>query len=387
MDDKQMSEMNLSRRTMLKYGVYGGAAAALSSNLWLGGCSKLGKKKRPNIFLIIIDTLRPDHLSCYGYPRNTSPNIDQFAKNALLFENCFSHASSTGGSCACILSGFLAHETKVLVYGYALPSAVEILPEMLRRQGYKNAAVISNYVLRKRTNWTQGFDVFDDTMDDKELVRGLPERTAKGTTDRAIELINQFSRDPLFMWIHYQDPHGPYTPPKQYAGMFWNPDDKKPRNIKVNKKESGTGGIPSYQKLPNNSTNYHYYVSQYDAEIRYIDEHFKRLIDTLKEQGIYDESLIILTSDHGEGMGEHNYYFAHGENLYNQLIHVPLIIRHGNELTGRRKDFVQHLDIVPTIFVLSLKFPCRLSFIILAEKSSFPTIGMEIIPYRLSESF
>lgn len=344
---KQTSVRGPSRRDILKYGLYGSVMAGLSPSLWLGGCSRRRGGKRPNIFLIIVDTLRPDHLGCYGYPRNTSPNIDQFAKNALLFENCFSHAPTTSPSCACILSGFLSHETKSLINGRPLSSAVEILPEMLQKQGYKNAAVVSNYVLRKRTNWTQGFDIFDDTMDDKELNRNFPERIAKGTTDRAIELINRFSKDPLFMWIHYQDPHGPYTPPKQYAGLFWNPDDKKPRNLKVNKSLSGWGGIPSYQKLPN-STDYHYYVSQYDAEIRYQDEHFKRLIETLKEQGLFDESLIILTSDHGEGMGEHNYYFAHGGHLYNSLTHVPLIIKQGGELLGRKNYFVQHLDIVPT---------------------------------------
>ena len=344
---KQIFNKGPSRRDVLKYGLYGSVMASLSPSLWLGGCSRRQRDKKPGIFLIIVDTLRPDHLNCYGYSRNTSPNINQFAQNALLFENCFSHAPATGPSCASILSGFLPHETKMLINGRTLHSAVEILPEILQRQGYKTAAVVSNYVLRRRTNWKQGFNIYDDTMDDKELVRNMPERIAKSTTDRAIELINRFRKSSLFMWIHYQDPHGPYTPQKQYAGLFWDPHNQKPRNIKVNKSLSGWGGIPSYQKLPN-STDYHYYVSQYDAEIRYQDEHFKRLIDALKRFGIYDEALIFLTADHGEGMGEHDYYFAHGENLYSSLTHVPLIIKQGGQLVGRKNNFVQHLDIVPT---------------------------------------
>jgi len=97
-------------------------------------------------------------------------------------------------------------------------------------------------------------------------------------------------------------------------------------------------------------------VRQYDGEIRYMDQHFKRLIDTLKQLGLYDNTLIIFTADHGEGMGEHDYYFAHGENLYNSLLHVPLIVKFGSYLTGRRTDHVGHFDIVPTILnMLDLK--------------------------------
>ena len=150
------------------------------------------------------------------------------------------------------------------------------------------------------------------------------------------------------MWIHYQDPHGPYTPPQQYSKLFWDPADKEPRNIKVNKSFYGKGGIPSYQKLPN-TADYHYYVSQHDGEIRYTDAEFERLIDSIKELGLYDDSLIMFSSDHGEGMGEHNYYFAHGDYLYNHQTHVPLIIKHGSELEGKRMDFVQQIDIVPTL--------------------------------------
>jgi len=118
--------------------------------------------------------------------------------------------------------------------------------------------------------------------------------------------------------------------------------------LRINSTVSGYGGIPSYQRQ-GKIRNYYHYVAEYDGEIRYFDEHFERLINAMREMGFYDDSLIIFTSDHGEGMGEHDYYFAHGENLLNCLTKVPLIVRHGNELKGRRMDFVQHLDIVPTV--------------------------------------
>ncbi|MGA1839551.1 MAG: sulfatase [bacterium] len=358
-DAKQTKVMNrffekdLSRREVLKYGLYGGLAAGISGSLFLEGCELQRYVKRPNIFLITVDTLRADHLGCYGYPKDTSPNIDRFASNALLFENCFSNASETWSSCASILSGFLPHETKA-IERLSLPMGVEILPIILKRLGYKTVGVVSNYLLRKKSGWAQGFTIFDDSLEDREVVRDWPERIAEHTTDRAIELIEQFHEEQLFMWIHYQDPHGPYTPPDGFVGQFRNPS-QKPFYLDVNKSLSGFGGIPSYQRLEENR-DFYYYVSRYDGEIRYQDEHFKRLTDCLDRFGLFKDAMIIFTSDHGEAMGGHNYYFSHGENLYNSVTHVPLIIKYGSKPAGRRADFVQHIDIVPTILkMLDLK--------------------------------
>lgn len=357
MNRKETSRGGLNRREILKYGLYGGLAASLSGSLWLGSCRERRYGKQPSVFLITIDALRPDYLGCYGYRKNTSPNIDRFAADGMLFENCLSHAPETDLSFASILSGFLPHETKA-TEPRTLPLGVDTLAEILVRRGYKTVAVVSNYVLRKGGGFEQGFMIYDDTMNECELVRRWPERIAEHTTDRAIELLKQFRKDSLFIWIHYQDPHGPYTPPEPFARMFL--PARKPRNIKVNTSLSGRGGIPSYQRLGMNR-DYYYYVSQYEGEIRYQDAHLKRLFDALKELGLYDDALIILSSDHGEGMGEHDYYFAHGENLYSDQTHVPLIIKYGKELAGRREDFVQHIDIIPTIFnILGLKADSRL---------------------------
>ncbi len=220
-------------------------------------------------------------------------------------------------------------------------------------------AVVSNYMLKKGRGWEQGFDIYDDTMNERELVRSWPERTAAPTTTRAVELLTRYHKSKLFMWIHYQDPHGPYTPPGDFTKLFFDPSQKS-SNIKINNSLRGIGGIPSYQMLGSNR-NFYYYLSQYDGEIRYQDEQFKLLINELKKVGLYDDSLILFSSDHGEGMGEHDYFFAHGENLYANQIHVPLIIKYGKSLSGRRKDFVQQIDIVPTILnVLGEKPDSRL---------------------------
>ncbi len=158
------------------------------------------------------------------------------------------------------------------------------------------------------------------------------------------------------------------------------------RNLKVNATESGWRGIPNYQALwP--ERNFYYYVSQYDREIRYMDEQFKRFIETLKKLDLYDNSLIIFTSDHGEGMGEHNYFFAHGEHLYNSLTHVPLIIKYGKKLIGQRTDYVQHIDILPTIFnVLDMKLDSRFRGSDLRQQEKTPREIVAEMPSRIKDT-
>lgn len=337
----------MSRRKILKYGLSGSLTAGLAPLLWLSGCVRHRRAKGTSVILIVVDTLRPDHLGCYGYSRNTSGNIDRFAADSLLFENCFSHAPSTSASVASILSGFLPHETKV-TNKTVMSKQIRTLPMMLRSHGYKTAAVVSNYVLREKRGWENGFDIYDAEMKGHELNRkNISERIAEHTTDRAVKVLKKFRKDNLFLWLHYQDPHGPYTPPSTFAKLFKSTADK-PHLLKLNDTGSGRRGIPKYQKLGDNR-DFQHYLSQFDGEIRYVDEHLKRLFDTLKRLGLYNDSLIIFTADHGEGMGEHDYYFAHGEYLYNTLTHVPLIIKCPAGPSGTKTDLVQHIDIVPTI--------------------------------------
>ena len=298
----------------------------------------------------MVDTLRADHLGCYGYAKDTSPNIDRFADDALLFENCLSNGSNTRVSVASLLSGFLPHETGALKWP-VLTQDLETLAEILQAHGYWTGAVISNFVLRKKQGYEQGFLLYDDTMEDRELVRSWPERVAEHTTDRAIEVLEKPRDRPLFLWIHYQDPHGPYVPPTDPSDAFRDPG-RPPRELEFTGSISGRGGIPSYQQLGSNH-DFYYYRARYDAEIRYLDTHFQRLIAALKRLGMYDNSIIVLTADHGEGMGEHDYFFAHGEYLYQDQLHVPFMLRYGNELIGRTTKPVQHVDLVPTLLKIA----------------------------------
>lgn len=301
---------------------------------------------RPSIFLITVDTLRADHLGAYGYRFDTSPNLDRFAADGLLFERCFSHAPTTRVSFASILTGFLPHETQK-IENVPLPPTVESIAETLSAAGYTSLAVIGNWVLRQSGGWSQGFAIYDEQMDGREAIRGWPERIATDLTDRALELMDAHAGEPLFMWIHYNDPHGPYTPPAGYAERYSDPDEA-PRTLRLNPKQSGRGGIPSNQRL-GDSRDYRHYRASYDGEISYMDGHFGRLVEHLKSTGAYDDSLIIMTSDHGEAMGERDYFFSHVGQLYSHNTHVPMILRQGDALKGRRRDYCQHIDIVPTV--------------------------------------
>jgi arylsulfatase A-like enzyme len=212
--------------------------------------------------------------------------------------------------------------------------------------------VVSNFVLRNGQGFEKGFDVFDSTLQQREVARENPERTASHTTDRAIELLKVHPEGRFFMWVHYQDPHGPYTAPYRLRKQFENSGSEArgrgARELKLNPMNSGQGGIPLYQQIGPHR-DFDHYVNQYDAEIRFVDEQIKRLFDAMTKLRLYEDALIIFTADHGEGMGERGYYFAHGENLYSSLTQVPCILRGGGIAKGRRSDFVQHIDIVPTI--------------------------------------
>jgi arylsulfatase A-like enzyme len=308
-----------------------------------------GKGSPPNIILITVDTLRRDHLGCYGYGKDVSPNIDAFARDAMLFERSYAHASTTRPSVASMLTGFYPHECKVLGNSDNLPYLLTTIPDYLREKGYTTLAVSSNFVLGPGSGFDQGFDVFDNRLDQMELVRPVPERTADRTTDAAMNLIDGNRKNRFFLWVHYQDPHGPYTPPAPFDSRFRDAA-AAPETLAFNKDLSGKGGIPHYQRIGNNADAW-FYRARYDGEIGFLDTHLGRLLTALKDAGLYDNCLVVLTADHGEGMGEQDYYFAHGEYLYESVIAVPLIVRWGPERTGRRQDLVGLVDVLPTILV------------------------------------
>jgi arylsulfatase A-like enzyme/Tfp pilus assembly protein PilF len=267
------------------------------------------------IIVISVDTLRADHLPLYGYTKVKTPAVDALAADGVVFERAYSHAPQTLPAHAAMLSGQLPFETGVRDnVGFTVKPGERMLPQMLRERGFTTGGVVSAYVLRKETGIGQGFDFFDGEMPagSPELSIGQVQRDGGKSEQIAEHWLDSIGTSRAFLFLHLYEPHKPYAPPDRFAAY-----------------------------------------APYDGEIAYTDEIVGRLVKYLKTHQLYDRSTIILLSDHGEGLGDHGEQ-EHGLFVYDEAIHVPLIIKQeGNAGGGRRiADLVQHIDLVPTILDL-----------------------------------
>jgi tetratricopeptide (TPR) repeat protein len=292
--------------------------AALGTGLAAVGGWRYARASAPvsgPIIVISIDTLRADHLPAYGYTKVKTPAIDALAADGAVFERAYSHAPQTLPAHASMLSGQLPFETGVRDnVGFTVKTGVRLLPQMLRERGFTTGGVVSAYVLRKETGISQGFDFFDGEMppSSPELSIGQVQRDGGASEQIAEHWLDTIGTSRAFLFLHLYEPHKPYAPPDRFS---------------------------TYEP--------------YDGEIAYTDEIVGRLVHYLKSHQLYDRSTIVLLSDHGEGLGDHGEQ-EHGLFVYDEAIHVPLIIKQeGNAGPGRRiADLVQHIDLVPTILDL-----------------------------------
>jgi arylsulfatase A-like enzyme/glycosyltransferase involved in cell wall biosynthesis/2-polyprenyl-3-methyl-5-hydroxy-6-metoxy-1,4-benzoquinol methylase/peptidoglycan hydrolase CwlO-like protein len=334
---------------------------------------KKDKMKPKKIILILIDTLRADHLGCYGYKRNTSPNIDTFAKEGLIFKWPFAPISYTVPSITSLFTGKYPSNHCTMFSNGAPVKSIEtdpFLTDILGSEGYETAAFVSSLVIGKvrKVAITSGFKTYNDEMTAHELNR-LTEliRSGDRTNEAVFKWLEKNYNTNFFSFIHYFDLHGPYVNPKPYDELFVNDDYYgEPEFInKIVPEDKAIGGIPEYQLLSPKrdedknlidfEKDINYYIAQYDGGIRYCDEQIGNLFNKLRELGIYDDCLIILTSDHGEALGENNVYFYHGLTVTMDQIHVPLILKphtnwHPN--TNLISAPVSLVDLMPTILDL-----------------------------------
>jgi len=322
------------------------------------------------ILLISLDTLRADHLGCYGYQRNTSPVIDGLVGESCRFEWAFSAASYTGPSFASLLTSRYPGFNYMGFHngGSSLPERKEpFLQEILKEKGFSTAAFVSTIVLNKKlTRFDQGFDLYDDEVNLSEANRpNILFRRGEETTDRALSwLENHYERD-FFLWVHYMDIHGPYMPPPPFDRLFmndafWHENPVLLESIPTPNQygkcpEDYNPGIFDYQLLNKSGPdeyerNVDYYIARYDGGIRYVDSQVDRILKALKAHRIYDDTMIIIHSDHGEAFGENGIYFFHGLTVTLDQIRVPLIIKKpfqekGNLFTGP----VSLIDLAPSV--------------------------------------
>lgn len=317
-----------------------------------GGGAKTVAPARPaapgngvSVLLITIDTLRADHLSAYGYRRRTSPRMDELARRGALFEQSYSYWPKTRGSFVAMLTGRIAAQTG---YGKSHPVLVDFNPTLasvLKEAGYETAATVDNPNVAASLGYAKGFLRYRETWEESALATEM-DRTRAITADGVRFLKDARPERPFLLWLHYVNPHAPYEPPPPFDTAFL--DAEAAKGPVLHPVDGFHGGVP--RPWARHGKPLGYYVAQYDGEIAAVDAEVGRLLDALDASAVRDRTLVVLTSDHGESLGEHDYFFDHGENVFDPSMRVPLILAGPGVEAGVRSDVLATtLDLVPTV--------------------------------------
>lgn len=301
----------------------------------------------PNIVVVTLDTTRADHLGTYGYDRARTPNLDALSASGIRFDAAWTVSNNTLPAHVAVLSGLQPQRAGVPRNGHKLPSSTPWAPEALQAAGYETAAFVSASALSAKLGLDRGFDVFDDAFDVKELDQR--QRHGDDTTDAALAWLAKPRDRPFFLWVHYFDPHYPYTPPAPYDTMYGagysGPADG---SLEYLLRVWGRGG---QEKIETTAADRQRMIDLYDGEIAWLDTQLGRLFEAVDAGGRSADTLIIVTADHGESLDEHDYLFDHGEFLYEPSLHIPLIVRPPVRM-GRAPSVVssavQNVDVATT---------------------------------------
>jgi len=309
------------------------------------------------VLLLTADTLRADSLGAYGSTHGLTPRLDALAAESVLFEWAYAPASFTLPSIAALLTGRYPEELGIRSNESALPEGAGSLASELAARGWSTRAVVGNFVLRRSSGVGQGFERFDDVFPQREAgVRAMPERTAAETTAAALELLEGCETGPpCFVWVHYQDPHGPYDPPahwRERARLAADEGDARGRELPIGADHWGRGSIPAYQVL-GQRVDVAFYRAGYRGEIAYMDEQIGLLLDALAERGLEREAVVVFAADHGESMGEGDVWFSHGTRLGDEQVRVPLMLRVPGQEPARRQDPASLVDLRRTLLSLA----------------------------------
>jgi arylsulfatase A-like enzyme len=340
-----------------------GAAAAVLAALTLGGgtlgaVARLGGRDsslpaargRPNVLLVSIDSLRPDHLHCYGYPRPTSPTIDRLAAEGALFRTVVSPTTWTLPSHLTLLSGLAPERHGVVTDYQRLDAEAPMLADVLAREGYATAGFVGGPYLDGAYGFARGFEHYDDYS----VVKAAHADSHSGVSSpRLVELVRGWleewraeePRRPFFVFLHLWDVHYHWKPPPPYDRLFdadyrGSISGDPARDLEILRR----GDERDLARL----------IALYDGEIAFTDEHLGRLVDALGGLGVLDDTLVIVTSDHGDEFLEHG-QLGHRHNLYDETLLVPLVVRHPPRVAKGAvvDEQVRLMDVPVTILALT----------------------------------
>lgn len=302
------------------------------------GCRTPGPEP-PNIVLVVSDALRKDHLGVYGYSRPTSPRLDAFAAEAAVFDNAFAQSPFTKSSVATMFTSLYPHQHGVLDHPQVLSDELLTLAELLDSAGYQTAGFVENLALTRGFGFEQGFQEWHLDLTRTSLKAFSGEDAPAVELDRKVHRwLEQPRKSPFFLYLHYMDPHTPYAAPSPYRSFHGGERPPHPRELHRTSKSA-----ESLQALKD----------CYDEEISYVDDRFGAVMDKLSEAELLENTVVVFTSDHGEGFGEHGYLF-HSYGVQGELINMPLLIRYPRRFQpGRYSDAASQLDLLPTLVELA----------------------------------
>jgi arylsulfatase A-like enzyme len=308
---------------------------------------------KPNIVLIGIDSLRADHLSCYGYHRLTTPHIDRFATEGALFERTYSAHVPTTSAYASMLTGMDAFNTQVVALRHKGPLRPEVktLAEILREAGYNTTCVGFS-----KNPSSRGFETYLDYAGWGSWAEGRSPK-AQNLNEVTIPELDRLTaqKEPFFLFLRHMDPHAPYLPPQPFERMFYHGNELDPANKSMEPVLSFEPFRDFFLSwMPPGITDKDYIIAQYDGAVAYMDACIQTIFTALAALGILDETIVVVNGDHGETLYEHECWFDH-HGLYDNVLHVPLIIRYpGKAPAGKRiGGYNQHKDLVPTLLELA----------------------------------
>ncbi len=311
------------------------------------------KNDKPNVLLIGIDSLLSTHMSCYGYARQTTPHIDRFAEGGVLFENTFSPNVPTTSAYACMSTGMDIFTTQCVALRHrgGLPPKVRTLAEILNDDGYATSCIGFSGNAASR-----GFGTYLDYSGWGDRSEGcLPK--AHNLNEVAVPEIERLAGlpEPFFLMLRHMDPHSPYMPPPPFDRIFYHGDECNPQNDSM-KPVMEFKPFRDYfaSWMPPGITDKDFVIAQYDGAVAYMDACMRRLFTQLETLGILEDTIVVINSDHGETLYDHECWFDH-HGIYDVTLKVPLVIRYPKKLPAglRVKGYNQHKDMVPTVLELA----------------------------------